>query len=108
MYGFYIYRGKSHPLNEAKIRKMNLENSNDDYIFMRCPDCGTYMRFEGGPTGMIDGKYVCDDCGKEVDETEAYDILGKENDNFEKEISQGLKNYYESDQSLYDICSGDW
>lgn len=57
---------------------------------------------------MIDGKYVCDDCGKEVDETEAYDILGEENDNFEKEISKGLKNYYESDQSLYDICSGDW
>lgn len=56
---------------------------------------------------MLDGKYVCQDCDESLDEIEAYDVLGEENDAFEEEMNYSRKRYYESDQSLYDICNGD-
>lgn len=108
MYGFEIFKGKSYPLTEKDIQKLSPKNSNEDHIFMRCPKCGQYMNFEGGPTKMIDGQYVCEDCGLDIDEIEAYNVLGDENDSIADEWDLDRKRYYESDQSLYDICNGDW
>ncbi len=107
MYGFEIYNGQSFPLDEKEILKRDLECSNEDYIFMKCPDCGAQMKFEGGPSGMIDGLYKCPSCGVVIDETEAYDILADEVDEFDEELKQQMMDYYNSDQSLYDICNGD-
>ena len=108
MYGFYAYKGKSYPMTEIEIQKISSKKSNDDHLFVKCSKCKTYMIFERGDTGMIDGRYVCDKCGDTVDEYEVYDILGEENDFIEEEMDIAKRQYYESDQSLYDICRGDW
>ena len=42
-----------------------------------------FMRYEAGDAGRLNGRWICDECGKTVREETPYNRLGDINDKFE-------------------------
>lgn len=79
--------GKSRMILQSKIIHINSSKHNSDLMFVNCKLCGEYMDFKIGPTGMLDGAWVCPVCGARVRERTAYNQLNRENTDFENDMS---------------------
>ena len=73
---------KSKMIYQHQIRQIPTSKSNSEMMFVKCKSCNIYMDFVSGPTGVLDGNWVCPNCGTRVRERTAYTQLDKENTEF--------------------------
>jgi len=74
--------GKSKIISKEKINEIDTAKSNSDTMYVKCVACKIYMDYEAGPTGVVDGSWVCPECGISVKEHSAYTQLERENEEF--------------------------
>ena len=77
--------GKSKPISQSemgRIEPTKCGNQDDVPLYVRCRKCGAYMDFTNGPTGMMDGKWICPTCGVGVRERSVFNQLERENEEF--------------------------
>lgn len=94
--------GKSSPLNESQMDGIGDAGSNSSGMFVRCDMCGTYMNYQEGSAGGLDGRWICPSCGTKVREMTAYNQLGREND------LQAMRWDYEEMPPGCAACGGPW
>ena len=85
------------PLTTEQVNFYGVLKANEDFLFLHCVPCETFMEFEAGPDAYRDGKWTCPVCGHYVRERTAYSILDRLN------IDIGKRNpIYYDDSEDYD------
>ena len=70
-------------ISEEEQALLPADTGNKDRIYIYCTDCEEFMRYEAGDEASLNGRWICDNCGKTVKEETPYDRLGDINDAFE-------------------------
>lgn len=108
IFGFVIKNNGTEMMMEEELAGLPDTCCNDQKIYVECDKCKKLMKYIPGPTGMMDGYFQCYECGCKCSESDAYDILEKENMEMEENEELDFKRYLDSDESYYDRSSGDF
>lgn len=76
---------KSRFINREAMMDIPRGKGNGDKMFVICRDCGVYMDFGVG-NDILDGWWVCPECGTRMRERTAYSQLDRENEEFLEEL----------------------